>query len=630
MSIHVHSLLSQAFKDFQNGNLQQAKKLFSTVLKIQPKNFDALHIMGVINGIENNHKDALSFFKKAVKINPNNNFAQFNLSKALAEMGLEAEALKHISIAVKLEANHAESWLNYGKILSKLKNPNEALNCYNKAIKLKPNFIEALYNKGVILNELNQFEEALANYNEAIQLDPAFAAAWFNRGVTNTHLLKFEDAIDDYKKTIQLNPTHTDAWFNCGVLLNELKRFDEALIHYEKAIQINPSDPKGWTNKGVTLNDVKRYEEALFHHEKAIQLTPTDHKPWANKGVTLKNLKRYDEAIHHYDQAIKLNPEYAEAQNNRALLNLSLKKFQQGWEDYNARLKVLDFKFPTPPTSLPLWDGITHPNHLLIIGEQGIGDEIFYLSMLDKLKNKASNISMLTDKRLISILKRSFPRIAFLEKSTTLNFALFDYQIPLGNLPIIFSVDPSNSNTPWEPYITDNSETTKSLKNSQQFQNKFTCGIAWKSANKKLGADKSISLSAFKEILETPNCQFINLQYGEVNEDIKLAESTCKTRILSVDDIDLFENIDGLLSIIKACDMIITTSNVTAHLAGALGKKTLLLAPNSQGKIWYWHDEPQNSWYPSIQQFFQSEDFDWSEAISNVAKELKKEINGEN
>ena len=67
-------------------------------------------------------------------------------------------------------------------------------------------------------------------------------------------------------------------------------------------------------------------------------------------------------------------------------------------------------------------------------------------------------------------------------------------------------------------------------------------------------------------------------------------------------DIDNFNDISEISCLINACDFVITTSNVTAHIAGALNKKTYLIVPFIEGKIWYWGiNEDKSLWYPSIQ-----------------------------
>ena len=78
-----------------------------------------------------------------------------------------------------------------------------------------------------------------------------------------------------------------------------------------------------------------------------------------------------------------------------------------------------------------------------------------------------------------------------------------------------------------------------------------------------------------------------------------------------------------MASLIDACDFIVTISNVTAHIAGALGKKVFLMVPYNKGKIWYWHDGLKTSlWYPSIQIFTQTETGEWLKPMSDIKEQL--------
>jgi len=91
-----------------------------------------------------------------------------------------------------------------------------------------------------------------------------------------------------------------------------------------------------------------------------------------------------------------------------------------------------------------------------------------------------------------------------------------------------------------------------------------------------------------------------------------------------MDEIDNFNNIDGLDSLIDACDYVVTTSNVTAHIAGALGKKTYLLIPCSEGKIWYWGESENISlWYPSVEIYRNFNSNSWEKPIADLSERLR-------
>jgi ADP-heptose:LPS heptosyltransferase len=106
------------------------------------------------------------------------------------------------------------------------------------------------------------------------------------------------------------------------------------------------------------------------------------------------------------------------------------------------------------------------------------------------------------------------------------------------------------------------------------------------------------------------------LQYGDVAKEISDLNKKFGVNILSLDDIDFFDDIEGLLATITLCDVVITTSNVTAHLTGAVGKKGAVFVPHSKGKIWYWHDtEPREIWYRSLRLIHKNSSSNWSDSI---------------
>ena len=240
MDLKTNSLLQEATQNIKRNNLVEAKVLLLKILDTEPRNFDALNIIGVITGKENNHIEAINFFKKAQKIRPDNNLVNFNLAKAFSESGNELEAIKYYEIAIRLDKNHLGSYLNFGKSLYQLERYEEALSNYDQVIKLKPDYAEAYYNKGNTLKNLKRYDEALYNYDRALKLKPDYFEVYNNKALT----------------------------------LNYLKRYDEALSHYDQAIKIKPDFAEAYNGKGNSLIELKRYEEALFNYDHAIKLKP--------------------------------------------------------------------------------------------------------------------------------------------------------------------------------------------------------------------------------------------------------------------------------------------------------------------------------------------------------------------
>jgi ADP-heptose:LPS heptosyltransferase len=121
--------------------------------------------------------------------------------------------------------------------------------------------------------------------------------------------------------------------------------------------------------------------------------------------------------------------------------------------------------------------------------------------------------------------------------------------------------------------------------------------------------------------------RFVDLQYGETDAEREAVRKELGIEVMRLPDVDTFNDMDGLAALIRACDVIVSTSNTTAHLAGAVGANTLLMLPFASGRHWYWHEERQDSpWYPSMRLFRQRVVGDWSELIAEVATALQARV----
>ena len=108
-------------------------------------------------------------------------------------------------------------------------------------------------------------------------------------------------------------------------------------------------------------------------------------------------------------------------------------------------------------------------------------------------------------------------------------------------------------------------------------------GISWKSANEEFGSYKTLSLRAWDGILRVPGARFIDLQYGDTGSERAAVEREIGVAIEHLPELDLYDDLEGLAALCSACDLVITASNVTAHVAGALGCPVWLIAPRGNG-----------------------------------------------
>ncbi len=437
---------------------------------------------------------------------------------------------------------------------------------------------------------------------------------------------RYADAGACFRQAIRIDPDLHRAHNNLGnALLNGFQRHEEALASYDRALELAPNSAEAWTNRGAALRYGQRHEEALASHDRAIELQPDYAQAWNNRGNTLKDLRRYEEALASYERAIREEPDYADAPYNKGLLQLEKREFAEGFRNYLQRWRTKAFPSHPLRTHLASWDPRLPFKKVLLWGEQGIGDEIFYSGMLPAALATGSELTLAADQRLHAIFKRSFPGIKVVDRAQVdkgIFDADFDAQAPIGDLGYLLQFDPTKTEYARKPFLFSDPARSAKFKADQCFESgKLVCGISWRSASKEWGSDKSIRLADLGPVLSDPRLSFVNLQYGDVDAEIRDFSTLGNRHIHQVKGLDVYNDIDGLLSLIDACDLVITTSNVTAHLAGAIGKKGCVIVPFAKGRIWYWHqNEVFSTWYPQLRVFYQEDPNSWAGTIKQVTE----------
>ena len=227
--------------------------------------------------------------------------------------------------------------------------------------------------------------------------------------------------------------------------------------------------------------------------------------------------------------------------------------------------------------------------------------------MYRDLLEKNNNVTIECDERLLPLFQYSFNqnhKNKFINLGSVSNYRdklkNYDFVLYAGSLGKFFRNDinlfPSNSYLDVEQKFINE---TKNIVN--KLKNRFNIGISWKSFKNRYAKEKSLELKELINIFKTPNCNFINIQYGDVNDEINNFISKYKIKITTIKDLDLYKNLPGVAGLLKNLDLFISVSNSTAHLAGALGVKTLLIKPHNHATYHYWNQpNSKTPWYSSI------------------------------
>lgn len=412
---------------------------------------------------------------------------------------------------------------------------------------------------------------------------------------------------------------------NLGHALAESGELEAALDSYDQAVRLKSGHASAWSNRAMVLARLGRIDEALASHERATRLAPSDAGILMQYGLGLMQAGRLDEASAALEAAVRVDPGNAGAHVNLGYIRLERMEFEAGWPEVDWRWRGPLKPPPSQLRSRPYWRGAPDGGPLLVWSEQGIGDQVLYGAMLRDLDRMPRAKIVTLDPRLIPAFRREFTRIRFVPERMRVPESAYAEQIPIGGLGRFLRRRREDFMRFPPPYLRADPERVRRLRQEPVFSRSPVCGLSWSSVNRRIGREKSLPLEALSEILGLPGLGFVNLQYGDVASELQAVRSRLGVSVESVAGVDPFDDIDGLLALIEACDVVVTTSNSTAHLAGALGKETLQLLPHASGRLWYWHEvDGRSLWYPSVRIFRQAVQDRWHEPVMAVAEYLRK------
>jgi tetratricopeptide (TPR) repeat protein len=490
-----------------------------------------------------------------------------------------------------------------------------------------------LFIKACEYAEAERFSESLHLFYKLEDLFSNEAMLYFLMGMCEFKLQKLLNSKNTLEKCLQINPLLSQANHLLGNVLRDLGNFNLAINSYKKEISLNPNYPDVLNDLGVLYFIKNEFNKASDAYDQAIKIDSGYADPYQNKAMIHVRQKQFDEAKKLLGLAIKLKPNNYEAIAVLANLKKHICEFDDAWDLYQHRFE-LELKDEKKYFKKSVWTDQTIENkRIYLYGEQGIGDQILFGTMLRDTFDTQNNFIVSIDKRLLPIFNRSFTQyknVEFIPKDDEVNDSLFDLQLAIGDLGKFFRKSKDDFKAIAPRYLQSDEVKRNALRDQFINRKKIICGVAWKSISNKVGSDKSLDLIELAPILNLRDISFVDLQYGDTLKEREALKKGNGIDINKFEDIDNFNDIDGLSSLIDACDFIVTISNVTAHIAGALGKRVFLMVPYSKGRCWYWHDGlKQSLWYPSIQIFSQTDAGDWSLPINEIKEKILEEISYE-
>ena len=368
----------------------------------------------------------------------------FQRALKLHQQGQLIDAEAGYQAVIKREPRHLHANYLLGLLYSQTARPNEAIRQISGYLKSCPNDYQAISALALAHFDLKEFDTCATLLERSLDLHANAPHGWFNLGKARFALAQYEQAISAYAQAMQLEPEYVDAAIGKACAERETRLYADAEQTLASAIVGAPLNAGLHFHYGNVMRDLQAFDAALDAYGAALTLDPQNRDAWVNYASTCKDLDRPSEALEAYDHALAIDPNHADTQYNKALVLLANLQLERGWKLYEQRL--------VSTTSLqrsiggqrirvaPDWDGRAMPASLLVLGEQGLGDQIFFSSMLADLALQVPGATVCVEPRLVPLLQRSFPALRFIDVGQ-LNAHTYDAQIYLGSLGALYRAD---------------------------------------------------------------------------------------------------------------------------------------------------------------------------------------------
>lgn len=389
---------------------------------------------------------------------------------------------------------------------------------------------------------------------------------------------------------------------------------------------------------GTTFKHENRTAEAREWFERAQAGIAPNPDIQNNLGTLYINEGLPSDAFKHLDLAISIDPHHAQAHWNRSLALLESGRYAEGWAEYDwgitGHVRV-DRNYTTaaqPP--LPFWKG-EEGARVIVYGEQGIGDEILFASMLPDLIGKCEIVVLECHKKLHKLFANSFPALdiyptredeqitwpSLPDGTSRYNFT---HKIALGSLGQFFR----NSLADFDglPFLTPTPAAELTWNEAlAKLPPGPKIGLSWIGGHKKTRVEvRSLMLEQMLPILQAaPNAQFISLQYTPQEDEIAAFCAKHGITIHQFPEAVYSAQYDDKAGLVANLDLVVTVCTSLVHLAGSMGVPTWVLTPSRPA--WrYRLDLDTMPWYKNTVLFRQAEgNTNWSPVIAEVAAQLK-------
>lgn len=425
---------------------------------------------------------------------------------------------------------------------------------------------------------------------------------------------KFDEAEVIYDRLLTQNPMNQGLMATLGTLYLQTHRLGLAICLLENSLKYGKRQSDILSNLGLAYRNSGQHDKALKFFEESIKDHPTG-ETLANYSALFIESGRDDKVKEICKKAIDLSPDHPIAHWNMALALLAEGKWERAWDEHEWGLVNNHIRIDRKLGDVPVWDG-SPGKRVAVYGEQGIGDEIMFASMLPDML-KTNEVVFECHKRLKTLFEKSFHGITCYgtreeECPTWVEHEKFDARIAIGSLGKFYRR--TAESFPGTRYL--NAEPL-------QKNGKFRVGISWSGGGAKQGRvqKRSVPLPWWKSILNVSNVEFVSLQYTNCKEELDVMDEL-GYKITRMDEYVKADDYYETARLVQSCDLIISVCTSVIHLAGALGVPCWVMTPKHPA--WRYQNSGKMPWYRSVRLYRQPEPKQdaWIPVVQRVGLDL--------
>lgn len=550
-------LADRALCLFRLGKLDRAAAVASDVLTHSPANLNALSVAADIATAQGRHAAAVELWSKALSFNPTWTAARINRALSQLNSGRAIEALDGLlDLDLPGEPELALTKLNVQSAAARAQ----------KDGSLAARFLR-----------------------QAVALAPGDDRSWMNLSEV-VRPFSAPDSADFSRRALALNPGHVGAHINHAIALVELDRLEAALGAFRRALAISPAD-------AALMNNM------------------TGPHRWNGD---------FARAIALYRRALAVDPAFAPARHGLGTAHLIAGTFEEGWRAYEGRISG-DPEFHIRPFTTPRWGREALDGSLLVWGEQGLGDEVFFAALLPDVMRVVKSVVVECDPRLVGIFARSFPPATVVGRTDppapVLTEKRIVAQIPAGSLAGYFRSRTEDFGDARAFLIPRPDLVQRWRERVADLGSGHKVGFAWRTSRGGTEARRyHPALREWMPVLTRSDAVFISLQYGAVDDDIRIAAGEYGVALHRFTDFDLRDDLENLLALSSVLDLSICTLTTPFNFPAAAGTPTWVLAPKND--MFLLGGGREHLWYRSVRLYLRAAGEPWCRPIGEIADDL--------